>query len=152
MKALILGMGNPILSDDGVGLLVARALEGKVPGVNVVTTELVGLSLLDILNGYDKLFLIDAAANKGTSIGELHKLNDGTGSLHLFSSHGVNFPELVQLGKEFGYKMPEVAAIYGIEIGEEALFGEDLSPELARKTDSIIEAISEDINAVLVGL
>ena len=152
MKVLVLGMGNPILSDDGVGLFVARGMEGKIPGVDVVTTEMVGLNILDILMGYDTLFLIDAATTKTKSIGEVHKLKEGTGSLHLFSSHGVNFPELMQLGKEFGYKMPEVAAIYGIEIGDEAFFGEGLSLELAQKFDSIIGDIREDIASVLVGL
>lgn len=150
MKVLVLGMGNPILSDDGVGLLVAHALEGKIPGVDVVTTEMVGLGVLDILIGYDAVFVIDAATTKGKRIGELHKLEQGKGSLHLFSSHGVNFPEIVQLGWEFGYKMPEVAAIYGIEIGDEAFFGEKLSPELAERLDSIIEEIRADITATLV--
>ena len=149
MNALILGMGNPILSDDGVGLLVAHALEGEIPGVEVVTTEMVGLNVLDILIGYDKVFVIDAATTKSKSFGELHKLKEGEGSLHLFSSHGVNFPELVQLGREFGYKMPEVAAIYGIEIGDEAFFGEGLSPDLAERLNSIIEAIRADITATL---
>jgi len=55
----------------------------------------------------------------------------------------------LQLGKEMGYKMPEVGAIYGIEIVDEAVFGERLSPELAEKLDSIIEAIREDITAIL---
>jgi hydrogenase maturation protease len=149
MKVLVLGMGNPILSDDGVGLLVAQALEGKIPGVDVVTTEIIGLGVLDILIGYDAVFVIDAATTKGKRIGDLYKLEEGEGSLHLFSSHGVNFPELMQLGREFGYKMPEVAAIYGIEIGDEAFFGEKLSPELAERLDSIIEEIGADITATL---
>jgi hydrogenase maturation protease len=149
MKTLVLGMGNPILSDDGVGLLVARALEGEVPGVDVVTTEMVGLNVLDMLIGYDTVFLIDAATTKNGAVGDVHQLNEGSGSLHLFSSHGVNFPDLLQLGKEFGYKMPEVAAIYGIEISEEAFFGEGLSSELAAKLDGIIRTIRGQIMAIL---
>ncbi len=152
MRTLVLGMGNPILSDDGVGLLVARALEHQIPDVDVVTTELVGLNVLDMLVGYDHVFLIDAATTRDKSVGELHRLKEGEGSLHLFSSHGVNFPELIQLGKEFGYKMPEVVAIYGIEIVEEAFFGEGLSPDLAQKLDSIIETIKGDIESSLATL
>jgi len=149
MKTLVLGMGNPILSDDGVGLIVARAMENSVEGVDVVTTELVGLHVMEMLLGYDKVFLIDAATTGGKPVGFLQKLEEGTGGLHLFTSHGLNFPELLQLGKEMGYKMPEVGAIYGIEIVDEAVFGERLSPELAEKLDSIIEAIREDITAIL---
>jgi hydrogenase maturation protease len=149
MKNLVLGMGNPILSDDGVGLIVARAMENSIEGVDVITTELVGLHVMDMLVGYDKVFLIDAATTGGKPVGFLQKLDGGTGSLHLFTSHGLNFPELLQLGKEMGYKMPEVAAIYGIEICDEAYFGEELSRELAEKLDSKIETIRDDITSVL---
>jgi len=149
MKTLVLGMGNPILSDDGVGLIVARALEGNVPGIDVVTTEMVGLNVLDMLVGYDSVFVIDAATTKGKPFGDLHTLEEGEGSLHLFSSHGLNFLELVQLAKEFGNKMPEVAVIYGIKIGDDVAFGEGLSAELDQKLDSIIERIREDITSRL---
>lgn len=151
MKALILGMGNPILSDDGVGLFVAGELRGKIPGVDVMTTAMVGLSLLDEIVGYDTLFLIDAVTTKGRCPGELKKLALGEASLHLFSSHGLNFPELVRLGQDLGYQMPTVAAIYGIEIGDELDFGERLSPGLHEKTKSIIQEIVADVRAHLGG-
>jgi len=149
MKTLILGMGNPILSDDGVGLIVARAMENSIEGVDVITTALVGLHVMEMLVGYDKVFLIDAATTGGKPLGFLQKLEGGAGGLHLFTSHGLNFPELLELGREMGYKMPEVAAVYGIEIGDEAVFGEKLSPGLAEKLDSIIEEIRRDITAIL---
>jgi len=59
-KTLILGLGNPILSDDGIGLVVAERLKGRVGGVDVISTPLTGLHLLDLMVGYDALFLIDA--------------------------------------------------------------------------------------------
>lgn len=149
MKALILGMGNPILSDDGVGLFVAGKLRGRIPRVDVITTAMVGLSVLDEIAGYDTLFLIDAVTTKGRCPGELKKLEWGEGSLHLFSSHGLNLPELVQLGQDLGYQMPTVAAIYGIEIGDELDFGERLSPELHEKTQSIVQEILADIGSYL---
>lgn len=148
MKTLILGMGNPILSDDGVGLFIAGKLAGKIQGVDVITTPLVGLNLLDILAGYDKLFLIDAMTI-GRSVGEIAKLEEGEGSLHLFSSHGLNFPEIMRLGRELGYKMPEVAAIYGIEIGHEVAFGEGLSSELKAKAEAAIPELIEDIRRLI---
>lgn len=148
MKTLTLGMGNPILSDDGVGLFIARELEGRIEGVDVITTPLVGLNLLDILAGYDKLFLIDAMT-AGKSVGEISKLEEGEGSLHLFSSHGLNFPEIMRLGRELGYEMPEVAAIYGIEIGDEVEFGEGLSSELRAKAEAAIPELIEDIRRLI---
>jgi len=80
----------------------------------------------------------------------LKKLTEDDGSLHLFSSHGLNFPELMQLGGELGYRMPDVVAIYGIEIGDEIAFGEKLSSVLKEKTKSLVERIVEDIRSSLV--
>ena len=89
MKTLILGMGNPILSDDGVGLHVARALEGHFAGTDVHASALIGLDILDIVAGYDQVFVIDAIQDGSRLPGTVLKLAAGEGALHLFSSHGA---------------------------------------------------------------
>jgi hydrogenase maturation protease len=152
MKTLILGMGNPILSDDGVGLQIARALEGKSPDARVTTSQMVGLNLLDHLRGYEKLFLIDALVSGENDPGELKKVPSGVGTRHLFTSHGLDFFDLLELGKNLGFQMPEVAAIYGIEIENPVSFGEELSPLLLEKLPGLIQAIAEDIRSSLNGL
>jgi hydrogenase maturation protease len=129
-RILILGLGNPILSDDGIGLLLTKRLEGKIPGVEVASITLAGLELLDILAGYDHVFLIDAATGTGGEPGELKEISDGTGALHLFTSHGVNFFEILRIGRDSGLKMPEPAVVFGIEIGNATDFGTSLSPAL----------------------
>jgi hydrogenase maturation protease len=149
MKTLILGMGNPILSDDGVGLLVARALEGKIPDAEVLTTTMVGLNLLDHVRGYERLFLIDALVSGRNNPGEVRKVPTGEGTRHLFSSHGLDFFDLIELGKNLGFQMPEVAGIYGIEIENPVAFGEALSPPLQEKLPGLIHIISEDIRSTL---
>jgi hydrogenase maturation protease len=149
MKTLILGMGNPILSDDGVGLCIARALEGKIPNARVVTTQMVGLNLLDHLRGYEKLFLIDALVSGKNVPGELKKVPSGEGTRHLFSSHGLDFFDLLELGKNLGLQMPEVAGIYGIEIENPVSFGDELSPPLLEKLPGLIHSIAEDIRSSL---
>jgi hydrogenase maturation protease len=151
MKVLILGMGNPILSDDGVGLFIARKLREEVlPGVDIRTTALAGPAILDLINGYDHIFLIDASITGKTGSGVVTRFNhEADGLLHLFSSHGLNFFELLQLGKALGYEMPEVGGVYGIEIGDEVCFGLQLSPQLREKSQCIVREIAEDIRAHL---
>jgi hydrogenase maturation protease len=148
-KVLIIGMGNPILTDDGVGLLIARAIEGRIPKVEILTTPLVGLNLLDQLQGYDKLFLIDALISQTSSCGQLKKCSLGEGAIHLFTSHGVDFFELLELGRRLGLAMPEVSEVYGIEIENPVAFGEELTPPLSEKIPSLIESITEDIQTHL---
>ena len=67
MKTLVLGLGNPILSDDGVGLRVARAVESQLSQqeITVMETSMGGLSLLDLLTGYDRAIIIDAIQTRG---------------------------------------------------------------------------------------
>lgn len=154
MKTLILGMGNPILSDDGVGLALAEMLRSKLHGVDVAESAMIGLSLFDLVMGYDTIFIIDAMTTKGGKMGELKKIgkDDRCGTLHLFSSHGLNIFELMELGVQCGFEMPRLAAVYGVEIGSEVAFDENLSPELNEKVPAIAEEIICDMAAVLPSL
>lgn len=151
MKTLILGMGNPILSDDGVGLVIVQALKEKIPDADGLTTALVGLALLDQLLGYDRLFLVDALISGRNSPGDMKKLSPGEGTIHLFTSHGLDFFSLLDLGKQLGLKMPQVEAIYGIEIENSNTFGEGLTPLLSEKLPVLIESIAHDIQTCLAG-
>ena len=148
-RILILGLGNPILSDDGVGLLLTENLEGKFSGVDTASLTLAGMELLDILAGYDHVFLIDAATGTGGEPGELKEISDGKGALHLFTSHGANFFDLLKVGRDMGLKMPEPAAVFGIEIGNATDFGTVLSPALQSALPSLEEAITERIRGII---
>lgn len=146
-KTLILGMGNPILSDDGVGLVLAERLKGRIDGVDVSLNPMIDLSLMDDILGYEVVYLIDAMTTRGGTPGELKRIheNDSSGTLHLFSSHGMNFYELMNLGASLGYDMPKVGGIFGIEIGDAVEFSESLSPAIQERIEEIIEIICRDV-------
>lgn len=149
MSALVLGMGNPILSDDRVGLLVAQAVADRITGVDFIATPVIGVGLLDELSGYDMVFVIDATTGIGRAPGDVTRLDHTEGLSELFSSHGVNFFDLLRLGKELGLVVPEVGAVFGIEIGECVSFGEELSPELSRTITSTVCGIAEEISGII---
>ena len=65
MKTLIIGLGNPILTDDGVGVKVARLLEEKIdlaahPRLEIIEASAGGLRLMEVVLDYDRVILIDA--------------------------------------------------------------------------------------------
>ena len=151
-RILILGMGNPILSDDGIGLLITKRLEGRIPGVDIASITLAGIELLDILAGYDHVFLIDAATGTGGEPGELTEISDGKGALHLFTSHGVNFFEILRIGRDSGLKMPDPEAVFGIEIGNATDFGTSLSPALLSALPALEKEITSRIEQRLNAL
>ncbi len=148
MKVLVLGMGNPILTDDGVGIVVAKALEGRIMGAHVATSAMIGFDLLDAVTGYDKVYLIDAMCTRGGTVGEVKKISKegGAGTMHLFTSHGIHFFELMELGKRCGLNMPEIGAVYGIEIGDRVCFGSSLTMELREKIEPIMDMILDDMS------
>jgi hydrogenase maturation protease len=148
-KTLILGLGNPILSDDGVGLIVAEELRGRVDGVDVISTPLIGLHLLDLVLGYDTLFLIDALITAGNQPGQLKFISPNDISLPTLSSHGFNFLELLMLGKKLGFSVPELKGVYGITIGTEPAFGETPSPGLMRNVEAMASQIARHIREQL---
>jgi hydrogenase maturation protease len=154
MKTLILGMGNPILADDGVGLVLADMLRNRVHGVDVASSAMIGLSLFDLIEDYDTIFIIDAMTTKDGKIGEVKKVcdNDRCGTLHLFSSHGLNIFELMEFGVQCGLEMPRLAAVYGVEIGNEVTFDERISPELDERLPAIAEEIIGRMMTILPAL
>ena len=150
-KALILGLGNPILSDDGIGLVVAERLKGRVGGVDVISTPLTGLHLLDLMVGYDALFLIDAMITTENPPGELKFIPPDELSLPNLCSHGFNLLEILKLGKKLGLSVPELKWVYGITIGRSPAFGEEPSVELMKKVEAMASQIADHIKKQLSG-
>ncbi|MBF0549934.1 MAG: hydrogenase maturation protease [Deltaproteobacteria bacterium] len=148
-KTLILGLGNPILGDDGVGLVIVQGLRGRVKGSDVAGTTGSGLALLDLVAGYDQLYVVDALLSRDGRVGDLVKIEDGDGAglIHFFSSHGLDFFNIMQLGRELGYQIPKLAGVYGIKIGEKVSFDENLSEPIKERIETIRQAIIRDIVA-----
>ena len=138
-------MGNPILRDDGVGHHIAKALEDVFPDADVRTTTMIDLQLLEMLTDYNRVFIVDALLSSGDDIGTVKKLIPEQGTLHLFSSHGLHFFELLKLGQELNYKMPKIGGIYGIVIRDTCVFGTKLSPEILTKQNAIVREVAVDI-------
>ena len=76
MKTLILGLGNPILSDDSVGFRVVQGLRANFscPDLTLMESSTSGLGLLDLITGYDKVIIIDAIKTGSGQAGEIYKI------------------------------------------------------------------------------
>ena len=74
MNTLVLGIGNPILTDDGVGIKIAQKLKEEKARLEVIMTSEAGIALLDLVAGYDKLVIIDSIKTEKGKPGDLYKL------------------------------------------------------------------------------
>ena len=143
MKTLILGVGNPILTDDGVGIKIAQRLKERKPELEVMETSEAGLALLDLMVGYDRLIVIDSIITGKGEPGELYKLEMEAlePAAELSSSHGIDIVTAYEIGQRLGYKMPEQISLYAVEIEDNTTFGEECTGEVEGRIPFITEQI-----------
>ncbi len=135
MRTLVLGLGNPIVSDDSVGLRVAAELRshlGGADGVEVDEDYWGGLRLMERMIGYDRAVVIDAIQT-GAPPGTIHRLQvDDLPTQRSASAHDANLPTALALGRQAGMHLPpdDAVALVGIEAVDILNFGERLTPEV----------------------
>ena len=149
MKTLILGLGNPILTDDGVGPRVAKELEGRFDQqeVTVMESSLGGLNMLDLLAGYDRAIIIDAIQTVGGTAGQIYRLDleAFAATRHAASPHDVNFATALELGNQLGLALPSQIDIFAIEVADVTTFSQRCTPEVERVIPACVEMVWEVI-------
>jgi len=144
---LVLGLGNPILSDDRVGIEVAYRIEEKHnAGVDVIEASVGGLGLLDLIVGYEKLIVVDSIKTEDGSPGALYRLelDDLERTIHTSSPHDTNFATAIEFGKRCGLSVPENIHIYAIEIEDNTTFSEQLTPPVEKAVPQIVDTIVKE--------
>ena len=151
MKILILGLGNEILCDDGVGLYVTRELKnvlGNREDITVAEASLAGLGILDMLAGYDKTIVIDAIQTRDGKVGQVFRLNsnDLAATRHTTSTHNVNFASALELGHRLGLSSPKEMVIFAIEVADISTFSEDCTPKVKKAIPKCADMVLQEIN------
>ena len=145
MKTLVVGLGNPILGDDGVGWRVAEEVNKLRPYQEVVFLSLGGLSLMERLIGYDRVIIVDALQMGNGRIGsvtvcglnELPNLNNG----HTTAVHDTSLQTALDLGEQLGAELPDEIMIVGIEAEQVYDFSNELSSAVARAVPEAVTAV-----------
>jgi len=150
---LILGVGNEILTDDGIGpKLVNNIDRERLPaGIHYLTTSLGGLEMLDLMCRYENVILIDAMKTGCYSPGSVHYFtpDDFRETLHLSNFHDINFLTALELGRRTGMSVPANIHIIAIEIIEDMVFDTEFSPEIHKQYPAILKHV-EDMLQYLV--
>jgi hydrogenase maturation protease len=151
MKTLVLGMGNPILSDDGAGIRVAQEVGKKIdaPQITVSETGASGLSLLDSIIGYDKVIIVDAIQTEKGKAGQIYRMGpkDFSSAKHLLSPHQINLVTALELGKMLDLAMPQKIAIFAVEAKDITNFGETCTPEVERAIPEVVKMVLEELDS-----
>ena len=151
MKTLVLGLGNPILTDDGVGITVVQEVAARCRRDDVAFAEasVGGLRLLDIIAGCERLVLVDAIQTRDGRPGDIVRLhpNDLRGSLHSGSTHDLSLPGALALGRGAGMVLPddEDIVIIAVEVEDVLTFGETCTPAVAAAIPRAVEAVLAEL-------
>lgn len=148
MPNLVLGLGNDLLGDDGVGLVVARRVRAlSIPDTDVVESGEAGLALLELLAGYDSAVIVDAIQT-GAAPGAIHRLGrENFDRIIAPSAHYAGLPEVFGLADQLGVDMPKQISVIAIEVEDPFSFSESLTPHVARAVPAAVDAVVEVLQA-----
>jgi hydrogenase maturation protease len=151
VKVLVLGMGNDVYGDDGVGLHAVRLLRDQRAGraasgeksvvVEFAECVLAGAALLDVIHGYDALVVIDTIMKANPVTGRIRILE--AANIRDFpgpSPHYVSVPQVIAMGRELGLKMPGTVTVVAVEAKDLFRLGEELSEDMRIRLPKILEA------------
>ncbi|UCD18410.1 MAG: hydrogenase maturation protease [Candidatus Zixiibacteriota bacterium] len=143
MKPLVLGLGNDLLSDDGVGLLAAQRLQKLLVGkADVVASSLHGLALLDFFSGYKQAIVIDAIQLRKSPPGtivemDLSDLRVAPGP----SPHYTGLRDLARIAGELKLAFPDEIRIFAVEAANTTSIGGGLCAAVSNALEEIIARV-----------
>lgn len=146
---MILGIGNLLFTDEGFGIRVVEELQRRYafpPNVSVVDGGVLGVSLLGVMSGADRLIVVDVIRNKGLP-GDIYRL-DGDAIPERIraknSLHQIDFLEALTLCQALD-KVPK-AVILGVEPEDIATLSTELTPTVRNRMDDIIRMVLVELD------
>ena len=146
MSTLVLGIGNPILTDDAVGIKVSEKLEEKNLDITVEQTNEAPMALLDLIVGYDKLIVVDSIKTGKGKPGDILKLSldDFEAKMNVASSHGMDIATAFEVGRSLGCHMPQAVSIYAVEVQDTENFSEQCTPPVSERIPRLVKQIIDE--------
>jgi hydrogenase maturation protease len=138
ISVAVLGLGNPVLCDDAVGLHVAAEVErllrkDSIPGVTVLTSTRAGFDLINLLAGFTHALIIDCLELPEPIPGRIRLLDLHclSGSARLVGGHDISVADAFELATVLGTEMPGIVEIYAVEGGDTQTLCEKMTPAVA---------------------
>jgi hydrogenase maturation protease len=155
MKTLVIGLGNPILGDDGIGWHVVDEVRRRLENgdckchsqeIEIDKVSLGGISLMERLVGADRAILVDAIQTPDGTPGSIYRLTlDDLPTFNSNAVHDASLKTALDLGRSLDADLPSEIVIYGIEAVDLWDFSESLSPPVKA---SVIPAAQAILNAL----
>ena len=155
MKTLVIGLGNPILGDDGVGWKVVEnlsAILGPQTSIEVDCLSVGGLSLMERMLGYERVIIVDSVETGGNPVGSVKAFplaaleNPRMG--HSASTHDTSLMTALQTAQTMGLDVPSRVHVVAIEAKNIYDFSDSLSPSVENAvpiaTQKVLQLLKEE--------
>jgi hydrogenase maturation protease len=156
MKTIVIGLGNPILGDDGVGWRVAEEVKRQLDpelGVDVEFLSLGGISLMEHLIGYQRAILIDAffsdAEPGSLTVSNLDQIPNYS-AFHITSAHDTSLQNALKMGMSLGARLPNEVVVVGISIHPVHDFSESLSLPVSKAIPKASQIVIELLKNIII--
>jgi hydrogenase maturation protease len=148
--SIVIGVGNPVIADDAVGLAVARHLRSQLSrqgDVTIVELYNGGLELMEAMAGYERAWVVDAIVG-GRAPGTIYRL--GVDELAITrntsTTHNGSLRAALELGRLTGVKLPKVVRIWAVEADDVTTFREGLTPRVIAAVPIVAAEIMRELS------
>ena len=153
-KTLVIGLGNPLITDDSVGLRILARLKSLLagrPNIDVTEDYWGGLRLMERMIGYDRAIVVDAICT-GAVPGTIHYLLlDMVPTQRSASAHDVNLPTALAFGRQAGAHLPadKDVRLVAVEAEDVINFGDQCTPAVAAAIEPAAEKVVQLLDTML---
>jgi len=148
-RVVIVGLGNPLLSDDAVGVRAAEILAERLAAsrVDVVQSAWGGMRFVDLLAGYDRAVIIDAIEWRRGPPGSIYRLtpDQAIPTLRAVSYHDVSLGTALALGRTLDIPLPAEVVFFAVEALETRTFGENLTPAVQAALPELVRRVEAQL-------
>ncbi|MGA2572247.1 MAG: hydrogenase maturation protease [Terracidiphilus sp.] len=148
-SSVVIGVGNPAIADDALGIEVARSLKRDLagcPGITVSEVYNGGLELMEAMAGFDRAFLVDAIVT-GRAPGTIHRLtlDEVAMSRNTSTTHSGSIAVALEFGRVSGIKIPETVHVWAVEAADVTTFCEGLTAEVQKAVPVVAAEILQEL-------
>ena len=142
MRTLVIGVGNLLRTDDGVGIHIINRLIKLHPEIDALDAAMGSIEIIEAMRGYDRAVIVDAIET-GAKPGTMYRINLANGEKppNITHSHGTDIITTIQLGyRLYPDEMPREIMLIAIEAEDTLTISDKLTPMV---TETIGEAIKK---------
>jgi hydrogenase maturation protease len=154
-RSILIGLGNPLLSDDGVGLWVARHVHRllDIPDLDLCELAVGGVELMETLLGYSMGVIIDAIITPNGKPGDLYLLDlqHCPATRHTCMSHEIDLLEGLELARRLQLPVPDCLRLYAVEVLDPFTFGDRMNEQVKRSIPRIARKVAAELRPLFRG-